>query len=112
MRTATSMRARKLADTIMRELGEMLATEVADPRLDLVTVSGVRMNADISIAEVLVTCGGGHACETTRQKEVLDGLHKARGFLRARLAKRLASKKVPDLRFRFDDYLEEMIYES
>jgi GTP-binding protein len=48
-----------MADQIMREVSEMLALEVADPRLAMITVSGARMNKDLSIAEVLYSAPAG-----------------------------------------------------
>jgi len=91
----------------MRELAILLTEEVQDPRLELVTVSGVRLNADISVAEVFVTFS-----EARHSREDVDkALGKAKGFLRTRLGKRFKLRKVPELRFRFDDFLESMVYE-
>ena len=107
MRPATSRRSQRLGDLIQRELATLLAEEVADPRLTLVTVSGVRMNSDLSLAEVFVT----YSTDIHSREDVDAALNKAGGFLRGRLGKALRLKKVPALRFRFDDYLEEMVYD-
>lgn len=107
MKHATSRRSVRLSEEIMRELATMLAEEVQDPRLELVTVSGVRLNADISVAEVYVT----YSAELHPREDVDKALDKAKGFLRTRLGKRLKLRKVPELRFRFDDFLETMVYE-
>jgi ribosome-binding factor A len=107
MRHATSRRSERLGDQIMRLVAELLATEVADPRLSLVTVSGVRLNADTSIAEIFVTYSG----DDKRHAEVEAGLERAKGFLRTRVGRELKLKKVPELRFRFDEFLEEMVYD-
>ncbi len=107
MKHATSRRSVRLSEEIMRELARMLAEEVQDPRLELVTVSGVRLNNDISVAEVFVTYS-----EALHPREDVDkALDKAKGFLRTLLGKRLKLRKVPELRFRFDDFLENMVYE-
>lgn len=94
-----------MADQIMREVSEMLVNEVRDPRLSMITVSGVRMNTDLSIAEVLYSAGADADLEA-----VQAGLEKAGGFLRGQLGKRLRSKFIPRLVFRHDDYLEDMVY--
>ena len=107
MKQAASRRSERLSDQILREIATMLAEDVADPRLSLVTVSGVRLNADLSIAEVYVT----YSQELHPRAEVEAALAKAKGFLRYNLGKRLKLRKVPELRFQFDQFLEEMVYE-
>ncbi|MBU1039995.1 MAG: 30S ribosome-binding factor RbfA [Proteobacteria bacterium] len=106
MKSAGSRRSIRLADLILRELANILLEEVADPRLELVSLTGVKLNSDIKIALVTFTVGGGEE----RRKEALDGLNKAKGFLRSGLAKRLDMRSLPDLRFAHDDFLEDMVY--
>ena len=71
-----------------------------------VTISGVTLNADLSIAQVFYTLSGDEARLAAAQK----ALDQARGFLRTQLGKRLVMKFVPDLRFSRDTYLEDMVY--
>jgi ribosome-binding factor A len=106
MKSSGSRRSIRLADLILRELANMLLEEVSDPRLELVSLTGVKLNADLKIALVTFTVGGGEE----RRKEVLDGLNKAKGFLRSGLARRLDMRSLPDLRFAHDDFLEDMVY--
>ncbi|MFP4213094.1 MAG: 30S ribosome-binding factor RbfA [Desulfohalobiaceae bacterium] len=106
MRKATSRRSRRLEEFIMAELGRILIQEVQDPRLDLVTISGIRLNKDLSVAEVLYT----HAADQEKRQEVELVLEKAQGYLRSRLGKRLHLRHVPALRFQWDEFLEENIY--
>lgn len=105
MQPSGSRRSHKLGDQIMRIVAQLLATEVADPRLNMVTISGVRMNKDISIAEVMYTVPMG-----TDPVEIAQGLKKATGFIRSQVGRRLKSKYTPKLKFKHDDYLEEMVY--
>lgn len=107
MKRSNSRRSERMGDVILREIARLLAEEIADPRLELVSVSGVRLNADFSVAEILLTYSG----DEQRHKEVQAALAKAGGFLRSRLGKALDAKKVPELRFRYDDFLEDMVYE-
>jgi ribosome-binding factor A len=106
MKASGSRRSVRLGDQIMQELALMLLEEVADPRLELVSLSGCKLNADMSIALVSFTVGGGEA----RRKEALDGLNKAKGFLRSGLGRRLNMRVLPELRFAHDDFLEDMVY--
>lgn len=84
----------------------MLLEEVQDPRLELVSLTGCKLNADMSIALVSFTVGGG----PERRKQALEGLNKARGFLRSGLGRRLDMRSLPELRFAHDDFLEDMVY--
>ena len=112
MHRSGTRRSHRLADQVMREVAEILATESADPRLARLTVSGVRLNSDLSMAEVLYTIGPHDEWGGDEElKSVQEALDRAAGFVRGRLGKRLRSKFVPDLRFTFDNYLEDTIYE-
>lgn len=106
MKASGSRRSIRLGDLILRDLATMLLEEVADPRLELVSLTGVKLNADMSIALVSFTVGGG----AERRKEVLEALNKARGFLRSGLGRRLQLRSLPELRFTHDDFLEDMVY--
>jgi ribosome-binding factor A len=106
MKSSGSRRSIRLADLIHRELANLLLEEVQDPRLELVSLTGVKLNSDISIGLVMFTVGG----DAERRQQALDGLNKAKGFLRSGLAKRLNMRSLPDLRFAHDDFLEDMVY--
>jgi len=106
MKSSGSRRSVRLGDQILRELATMLLEEVADPRLELVSLTGCKLNADMSIALVSFSVGGG----PERRKQALEGLNKARGFLRSGLGRRLDLRSLPDLRFAHDDFLEDMVY--
>lgn len=106
MKASGSRRSIRMGDQILQELATMLVEEVADPRLELVSLTGCKLNADMSIALVSFTVGGG----SERRKLALDGLNKAKGFLRSGLARRMNMRSLPDLRFAHDDFLEDMVY--
>lgn len=108
MKTSTSRRSVKMGDQIMREIATMLVEEIADPRLEMVTISGVRMNKDNKIAEVMFTMSG----DKDKIDAALKGLEKARGFIRSKLSKRIRVRQIPELRFVHDNFLEEMVYGS
>lgn len=105
MQASGSRRAHRLGDQIMRLVAELLATEVADPRLSMVTVSGVRMSKDLSVAQVLYTVPMG-----ADPAEIEAGLNKAAGFFRSRVGRALKSKFIPSITFARDDYLEDVVY--
>jgi len=106
MKASSSRRAVRMGDQIMREVAMLLVEEAQDPRLQLVTLSGVRMNANLRIAEIFYTVSG----DAEHRREVQAGLEKATGFLRSNLGKRLKLQYTPELRFIFDEFLEDMVY--
>lgn len=105
MKLSESKRASRMGDQIMREISMMLMEEVRDPRLEFVTVSGVRMNTNLEVAEVLFT-----APADADVQEVEKALRKAAGFLRTQLGRRLRVRHIPELRFMHDTFLEDMVY--
>ncbi|BBD07920.1 30S ribosome-binding factor RbfA [Desulfovibrio ferrophilus] len=105
MQPSGSRRAHKLGDQIMRIVAQLLATEIDDQRLAMVSVSGVRMNKDISIAEVLYSVPMG-----SDPVEIEAAFKKSAGFFRSQVGRALKSKYVPKIIFKRDDFLEEMVY--
>ncbi len=94
-------RARRVGERIQEELADILQRAVADPRLTMVTITGVDVDRELAFATVYVTARG----EADRSKEVLEGLESARGFLRSQLATRIQLRSFPQLRFRWDTTL-------
>jgi ribosome-binding factor A len=95
-------RSRRVADQMAREIAEMLLTEVADPRVRGVTVSGVELSPDMRNATVFVTCP-----EAAEVASVLQGLARASAFIRHRLGERLRMKYLPQIRFQHDTSLNQ-----
>jgi ribosome-binding factor A len=95
-------RQARLADQIQRELAELVRLEVRDPRVGLVTFTGVELSRDGSHAKVFFTAlGAASDAENAR-----EGLQRAAGFLRTQLAHRLTTYKVPELHFEYDESIE------
>ena len=103
MKAGLSQRAVRVGDQIQREIAQLLTTSVKDPRLAGVTVTGVEMTPDLSIATVRYVCHGGLANEA----ETLRGFASVGGFLRRAIAERLDIFKAPTLRFAYDRAFEE-----
>jgi len=103
---APSRRSIRLADLIQRDLAMLLVEEIRDPRLEMVTISGVKMNSDLTIANVLYTCTD----DPARREEIAASLGKAKGYLRKLLGHRLKLRTVPELRFERDTFLEKIVY--
>lgn len=91
-------RPARVAAAIRREIGELIATEVKDPRVTLVAVTDVELSDDLAHANVFVASLDVVAA-TDRGPEILAGLNAASGFLKKRLGTRLRLRMMPDLRF-------------
>jgi ribosome-binding factor A len=93
-------RAARLNEQLRRELSELIRTEVRDPRVGLVTITGVDVAADLGSARVFVRANEEELASS------LEGLAAAAPFLRSALGKALYIRKVPELRFQQDRSLE------
>jgi len=93
-------RQQKIADQMQRELAALIQMELRDPRLGMVTISGVRVSSDLSHADVYVTVLGDNADEEIKQ--TLDILKRASGFLKKSLGKNMNLRQIPQLRFHYD----------
>ncbi|MFL9475263.1 ribosome-binding factor A [Acinetobacter baumannii] len=103
---AGGQRLKRMADSIQRELSELIRQELKDPRLGgLVTISGVKVSPDLGYADVYVTVMGRELSDDQNEvahRETLDILNKASGFLRQELSRRIKTRITPRLRFHYD----------
>jgi ribosome-binding factor A len=103
MKTGYSQRALKISEQIQRELAQMIALEVRDPRVKGVTITQVEVTADLSHAKVRYV----HPRGFDGEKEADAGFFSVNGFLRHGIAERLSIFKAPQLRFEYDRTFEE-----
>ncbi len=94
--SSTPNRNFKVADQIQRDLTELIARELKDPRVGMVTIQAVEVTPDYAHAKVFFSVLVGEPQETQ------DALNQAAGFLRNGLFKRLHIHTVPTLHFQFD----------
>ena len=90
----------QIADQIQRDLSELIARELKDPRVGMVTINAVEVTPDYAHAKVFFSILVGDPEETT------EALNQAAGFLRNHLFKRLHIHTVPTLHFQFDRTIE------
>ncbi|OOU90616.1 ribosome-binding factor A [Acinetobacter baumannii] len=103
---AGGQRLKRMADSVQRELSELIRQELKDPRLGgLVTISGVKVSPDLGYVDVYVTVMGRELSDDQNEvahRETLDILNKASGFLRQELSRRIKTRITPRLRFHYD----------
>ena len=86
----------------VREVVSEGVSELKDPRIGFVTVTGVETSPDLRHARVFVSVLGSDA----KRAKTLVGLAAAHGVLQARVAKELRMKRTPQLAFEYDPTVE------
>jgi len=107
----SKVRMQRIADRIREELSQMMIKEINDPRLHQVNITDVRVDRELSFADVYVSAVEGQA----RSKEILLGMKSAGGYMRRELANRIDLRTFPILRFHWDptpenaDHIEQLL---
>ena len=92
---STHNRPERVAQMVQELLGELFARGMRDPRIGLVTITGVKMSPDLREARVYWTVHG----DPEQRKQTAKGLDNARGFLRREIGLQVKLRVVPELQF-------------
>ena len=103
---ADSVRIRRVAEQIRGELSQILREEVRDPRIRLVTITRVKVAADLGAATIFYSPLGEDPSEG-RARELEKAMSGVTGFVRRILSQRMKLRHTPDLRFILDDSIAE-----
>lgn len=95
-------RTRRVGEQIQREIASLIQFDLKDPRLGMVTVSAVDVTRDLSIAHVFITVMN----ENQDRESTLKALQHAAGYLHRELGKRMQLRRVPQLRFLYDESIQ------
>jgi ribosome-binding factor A len=98
----TTIKQDRVAGRIRQILSVLILREVADPRLQGITVTDVEIDSELMFARIYVNALG----EEERAPEIMGALKQAKGFLRREVGKRMSLRRVPDLGFYWDTSLE------
>lgn len=96
-------RSRRVADQIQRHMAEIIQLELGDPRVGMVTVTGVDITREFERARIYFSIFGNQDEVETTSKV----LNQAAGYLRTVLAKRMKLRTTPQLVFIYDESLEK-----
>jgi ribosome-binding factor A len=102
---ANAQRLRRVGGEIQRALAEILRSELKDPRVGMITLTGVEVSPDLAHAKVFFTS----LADADRKDEAAAGLRRASGFLRSVLGARLRIHNTPELHFVYDESVESGI---
>ncbi|BFH63821.1 MULTISPECIES: 30S ribosome-binding factor RbfA [Paenibacillus] len=93
------IRVGRVGEQIKKELSQLIQSELKDPRIGFLTVTGVDVTNDLSQAKIYLSVLG----DEEQKANSLKALEKANGFLRSELGKRIRLRHIPELIFKFDE---------
>jgi len=96
-------RTDRVAEALQALVADLLLREIKDPRIGLVTVTGVQITPDLRHARVFFSTLGDDA----QRAQSLKGLTSAAGFVRSQVARKLNLRVAPEIVFEFDPSLEQ-----
>jgi ribosome-binding factor A len=95
-----SHRPERVGDQIRQEISEMLTRgEVHDPGIGFITLTRVKVSADLQVAHVYYTTLG----DPAQRRDTARALERATPFLRRQIGKLLQLRRVPEIDFRIDE---------
>lgn len=95
----SEIRMKRIQDQMKRVLTEILETKVHDPRVQGAYITDVSVDRELDYANIYVSSLEGKE----QANELLEGLRKARGFIRYTLSQEIKLRAMPKLRFYWDE---------
>ena len=95
-------RIQRINKLYKKVIANILEFRIRDKRLKWVTITDVNVSSDLSVAKVYFTIFGENDTKT-----VLQGLDKAKNFIKREVAKRVSTRNIPELYFCFDETEEK-----
>ena len=95
-------RADRVSGLIQETLSDLLKKSIHDPRLEMATITKVKMSADLKLARIYFAVYG----DDKKSEDAAKGFESARGFIKRILARKLGLRYMPDLKFFYDDSLD------
>lgn len=95
-------RTDRIAEEIRKQLTLLLSKEIDDPNIPkLLTITAVHITQDLSNATIYFT-----AFSSEPTSEIEFALNKIAPYLRSLLGKAMLIRRLPELKFRYDDSVE------
>jgi ribosome-binding factor A len=94
-------RMRRVNESVRAVVADALG-DLKDPRIGLVTITGVEVSPDLHEGTVFVSVLGSEK----KRRATLEGLESAHGYLQSRIARELDLKRTPHLTFEYDPTVE------
>ena len=101
-------RVRRISSEIKKVISSSIINSLKDPRIDKlnVSVTDVKVTNDLSFATVYIAVIG----DDEKKKQTLEGLNKAKGFLKKQIGESVDLRHVPQLIFKIDETTEKSMH--
>ena len=97
-----SLKTDRIASLLMKEISEILQNEVYDEDIKFVTITAIKLDTDLSLAQIYCT-----VFDKDKKDKCIHDLNSAKGFIKSELVKRkLEIRRIPDLRFIYDESID------
>ena len=97
-----SIKTERLGNVLLKEISNILMTEIRDKDISFVTITHVELSSDLSYLKVYYTC-----LDESKKEKVMHDLKTAKGYIRSVLMKRkIEMRTIPELNFVYDDSIE------
>ena len=97
-----SIKTERLGNIFVKEISEVIREDVDNEDIKNVTILSVKVSGDLSYAKVFVTFLG----QGYHKRDGMEALNRSKGYIRSLLAKRMTTRKVPELNFVLDTSLD------
>lgn len=102
-------RPERVADQIRQEVTTLLARSVQDPGIGFVTITRVKVTADLQLARIFYTTIAREGLDLEKaKKETAKALDRAKPFLRRQVTQRIQLRRSPELEFLYDDSIADL----
>ncbi|MDA3894615.1 MAG: 30S ribosome-binding factor RbfA [Desulfobacteraceae bacterium] len=95
-------RADRVSGLIHEALSLLLQKSISDPRLESVSITGIKMSPDLKLAKIYFVISE----HIATKEEAFAGFKKAKGFIKYTLARKLELRYMPDLQFYYDNSID------
>ena len=100
--TRLKLRMERMGLQMQKEVSDIIRTQVKDPRIGFLTVTGVEVTNDLAHAKIFISVLGSSE-ERTQTMQVLE---RVKGFVRTEVAKRIRMRVTPELHFKLDESMD------
>lgn len=99
-------RADRVGGLIHQVLSEVMQRQIKDPRLEMATITRVKMSPDCKLARIYFTTVG----DEKRKEAAIEGFHRACGYVKRILSSELDLRYMPELKFYYDDSFDYSLH--
>ena len=92
-------RSDRVGGLLKKNLSDLLQKKIKDPRLQMTTITNVKMSSDLRHARIYFIKSGGEKSKV----EAIEGFKNALGYVKRTLARQLGLRYMPELKFFYDE---------